>query len=394
MPQNHPALEPFQLGTLTLRNRAVVAPMSRVSTDGNGVPTSNMAEYYAEFADGGFGLIVTEGTYTDNAYAQGYANQPGIVNAAQEDGWRRVVRAVRFSGTRIILQLMHAGALSQCLDVTAAPSRVLPKRKKMPEYGGEGPFPVPKAMDARDIATAIDGFVAAAERAKRAGFDGVEIHGANGYLIDQFITDYTNHRDDEYGGDVSARMRFAIDIVTCVRRAVGGRFVVGLRLSQGKVNDFDYRWPGGAADARVIFRAAADAGADYIHFASEGRGWKHSAVLPDGTSLTRLARRITDLPVIANGGMHDPELARLILEQGQGDLLALGTGALANPDWPNSVAAGHKLVHFDHAMLSPTATIENAWRFKRALARGRRLDRRRMCKGCPLLALSGHLSRL
>lgn len=366
----HPVLSEVRIGALRLRNRAVVAPMSRVSTAGDGVPTDAMAEYYAEFAAGGFGLITTEGTYIDAEFSQAYPDQPGIVTERQTEAWRVVTDAVHAAGGVIALQLMHAGALVQGNrhgDRSIAPSAVQPLGVKMAAYGGEGPFAMPEAATRADIRRIVGGFGAAAERARVAGFDAVEIHGANGYLIDQFLTGYTNQRDDEYGGDPAGRVRFAVEVVRAVRAAVGPEFPVGLRLSQTKVNDFGYRWSG-AGEAETIFRAAGAAGVDYLHLASEGRDWYDTAVLDSGETVTRLARSVTGLPVIANGGMHGPELARTVLEEGHADLVALGRGALANPDWPRVIAAGDRPAEFDRGMLDPVVTLAG----QRSWARARR----------------------
>ncbi|MGW1677257.1 oxidoreductase [Saccharopolyspora sp. NPDC002376] len=362
----HPALTPVRIGRTELPNRAVVAPMSRVSTAGDGVPTARMADYYAEFACGGFGLITTEGTYTDEQHSQAYPDQPGITSAAHVAGWREVVRAVHDAGGRIVLQLMHAGALSQhnrYRTTTIAPSAVAPKGAKMPAYGGgSGPFQTPREATADEISQAVAGFAAAAARAREAGFDGVEVHGANGYLIDQFLTAYTNLREDRYGGSAVNRARFAAEVLGTVRSAAGPDFPVGIRLSQTKVNDFDYRWPGGAREAEVIFGAVAAAGADYVHLASEGRDWADGAALDSGTTITRLAKDVTGLPVIANGGMHELARAESVLAAGEADLVALGRGALANPDWPRLVAGG-EIREFDRAMLEPDVTLASqaAW---------------------------------
>ncbi|MGA6207299.1 NADH:flavin oxidoreductase [Nocardia testacea] len=364
----HPVLSEVRLGALRLRNRAVVAPMSRVSTAGDGVPTDAMAEYYARFATGGFGLITTEGTYTDAEFSQTYPDQPGIVTERQVEAWRAVTGAVHAAGGVIALQLMHAGALVQGNrrgDRSIAPSAVQPLGVKMSAYGGEGPFAVPEAATRADIRRIVGGFGAAAERARMAGFDAVEIHGANGYLVDQFLTGYTNQRTDEYGGDPAHRVRFAVEVVRAVRAAVGPDFPVGLRLSQTKVNDFGYRWAG-AAEAETIFRAVGTAGIDYLHLASEGRDWYDTAVLDTGETLTRLARSVTGLPVIANGGMHAPDLTRTVLDEGHADLVALGRGALANPDWPQVIAAGARPFEFDRAMLDPVVTLAGQRSWERA----------------------------
>ena len=369
---NHPALGPHRLGGLDLSNRLAVAPMTRVSARVNGVPTAQMADYYAGYARGGFGLVITEGTYTDAAYAQGYLFQPGIVTVAHREGWKPIVDAVHAEGAKIVLQLMHAGALSQGnphRDHTAGPSPVQPKGEMLRDYRGSGPWPVPKEMTQEDIAEVIEGFAASAVAAKEAGFDGVEVHGANGYLLDQFLTTYTNLRTDQYGGPVENRIRLTAEVIRKIRDAVGPDYLVGVRLSQTKVNDVEYRWPGGARDAEVIYRTVAEAGVSYLHIASEGRDWIHTATLDNGSTLTALAREVTGLPVIANGGMHKPEQAAQVLANGHADVLSLGRGALANPDFPKRLAAGAPLEEFDYEMLHPLATLDNAERWRRERSR-------------------------
>jgi 2,4-dienoyl-CoA reductase-like NADH-dependent reductase (Old Yellow Enzyme family) len=363
---SHPALHPGRLGPFELNNRLVVAPMSRVSAAPDGTPTDDMADYYAEFARGGFGLVISEGTYTDTTHSQGYLNQPGLATDAHVDGWRHVIDAVHATGTPILAQLMHAGALSQGNSYGAeplGPSAIAPIGKMLEEYGGSGHWPTPREMTPADIDSAVDGFVAAAARAQAAGFDGVEVHAANGYLLDQFLTVYTNARTDEYGGPVENRIRLTARVVAAIRNQVGNGFVVGVRLSQTKVNDLTYRWPGAGSDAETIFVAVAEAGVDYLHIASEGRNFIDTARFPDGRTVTAVAKQVTGLPVMANGGMHDPAQAADVLA-GHADLLSIGRGALANPDLPARLAAGVELVPFDHAMLSPMATISNtrSWR--------------------------------
>ncbi|MFI2279581.1 oxidoreductase [Nocardia beijingensis] len=364
---DHPALAPLALDTLNLRNRFAVAPMTRVSARPDGTPTAQMADYYRGFAAGGFGLVITEGIYTDAKHSQGYFNQPGLVSDEHIDAWRAVVSAVHDEGAPIIAQLMHAGALSQGNFYgfgTIAPSAVRPRGVMLSDYGGAGgPWGVPRAMAGGDIDEVVAGFVAAAKNARAAGFDGVELHAANGYLLDQFITDYTNLRDDEYGGSATNRIRLTAEILTKIRGAVDG-FPVGVRLSQTKVNDFTHRWPGGEADARAIFAELVDAA--YLHIASEGRDFIETARFPSGATITALAREVSGRPVIANGGMHDLAQAADVLTGGHADVLSLGRGALANPDLPRRVERGASLDVFDHEMLHPMATLDNAqaWRRK------------------------------
>ncbi|MFB9690473.1 NADH:flavin oxidoreductase [Amycolatopsis plumensis] len=372
MSTTHPALTPIRLGKHELSSRYAVAPMTRVSASPEGVPTADMADYYAEFAAGGFPLVITEGVYPDAAYSQGYLNQPGLARAEHVEAWRAVTGAVHAAGGVVIAQLMHAGALSQGNRYTSeriGPSAVQPRGEMMPEYGGSGPWPVPREMSAQDIEDVVDGFAAAAGNAVAAGFDGVEVHAANGYLLDQFITDYTNKRTDSYGGPMANRIRLTADVTRAIKAVVPREFVVGVRLSQTKVNDFTYRWPGGERDAETAYTALAAAGADYLHIASEGRNWLDTARLVSGRTLTSVAREVTGLPVIVNGGMHDVVLAERVLDEGHGDLLSIARAALANPDLPHRVAKGVELDRFDHGMLDPTVTLDNARR-RRAGERG------------------------
>ncbi|MEV6072140.1 NADH:flavin oxidoreductase [Nocardia sp. NPDC052001] len=361
----HPALAPTGLDTLELRNRFAVAPMTRISATPDGTPTEQMAEYYRAYAAGGFGLIITEGIYPDAAHSQGYFNQPGLVTEEHIAGWRAVVDAVHAEGSPIVAQLMHAGAISQGNQrgfETIGPSAVAPRGQMMVDYGGVGgAWSAPREMTAEDIEQVVAGFVTAARNARAAGFDGVEIHGANGYLLDQFLTDYTNERTDEYGGSVENRIRLTVRVLHAIREELGD-FPVGVRLSQTKVNDFVYRWPGGEDDARIIFAALRDA--SYLHIASEGRNFLETAKLASGTTVTKLAREVSGRPVIANGGMHNLPQAADVLNGGHADVLSLGTGALANPDLPRRVETGSELAAFDHEMLHPMANLDStaAWR--------------------------------
>lgn len=346
----------FKLKDLTLKNRLVLAPMTRTSAEADGRANTRMARYYAKFAQGGFGLLITEGSYPDEAFSQGYAHQPGIANDVQRDAWRPVVEAVHQAGSPIILQIMHAGAQTQgnrFRDERVGPSAVRAKGEQLPIYGGEGPYPQPRAMTEAEIQEAIQGFADAARRAREAGFDGVEIHAANGYLIDEFLTVYFNQRMDAYGGPVENRVRFAVETIQAVRRAVGPDFVVGIRLSQGKVSDYDYKWPGGEDEARVIFSSVARAGVDYIHVT------EYDITKPAfgaGPTLAELAREYGGVTVIANGGLDDPAKAATVQTA---DLIALGKPALANRDWPRRARKAEPMAEFDFGLLQPHAHIKD-----------------------------------
>lgn len=349
--------EPLQLGALHLANRLAVAPMTRVSASREGLATPRMAAYYGAFAQGGFGLVITEGAYTDASHAQGYLLQPGLADTAQRDAWRPVVQGVQAQGGRIVAQLMHAGALSQSLASTRAPSAVQPRGEQMRFYRGQGPYPLPQAMTEHEIAAAVQGFADAAVRAREAGFDGVEIHGANGYLLDQFLTEHTNLRTDAYGGSLRGRLRLASEVVAAVRQAVGADFAVGLRISQGKVNDFGHKWRG-EAEARAVFEALGRLPIDYLH-TTEHQAWQ-PAFGPAGASLAALARASVPMPVLANGSLQAPAQATGMLARGEADFISLGRGALTHADWPRRVREGLPLDAFDAGMLAPLADLAHA----------------------------------
>ncbi|MFC4322968.1 NADH:flavin oxidoreductase [Litchfieldia salsa] len=364
----------INIGNTTLSNRVGVAPMTRTSATREGVATEQMVDYYAKFARGGFSLIITEGIYPDNTYSQGYFDQPGIIDNQQVQAWKKVTDAVHEEGGKIFVQLMHAGALSQgnrFVKDTLGPSAVQPKGEQMKFYGGDGPFQVPKEATKKDITDVIKAFVESAKRAKDAGFDGIEIHGANGYILDQFLTDYTNKRTDEYGGSTENRVRLLVEVSKAVRETVGEDFTVGIRISQGKVNDYTHKWADKEKDAEIIFGQLRQAGLDYIHVTEyeawqpafpEGEGTQatDSAFGDGGPSLAALAKKYGNLPVIANGGLEDPEKAKEIIDKGEADIVTLGKGALANGDWVNKVKNGESLAEFNpEKILSPNAKIKD-----------------------------------
>ncbi|MDO3387942.1 NADH:flavin oxidoreductase [Gilvimarinus sp. SDUM040013] len=360
MNNTHHLFNSLKIKNVTIKNRTALAPMTRISTRGDGIPTEKMAQYYRRFAEGGFGLIITEGTYTDKHYAQAYPNQPGITCEKQRKGWEAVVKSTKKAGGKIILQLMHAGALSQHLSNTRSASAVPPIGSMMAGYSEKsGAFPTPHAMNGAEIDQAIEGFAKSAQRAEEAGFDGVEIHGANGYLIDQFLSDYTNQREDMYGGDIQSRSHFLIETITNIRLVASPDFLVGVRVSQGKINDASYRWPGGVKDAEYLFPNIESAGADYIHFASAGKGFEHGSHTSDGVSLPQLAKLLCHIPVIANGSLHEhQEYSRIITER-HADMIAIGKCALVNPDWPIKVEKNMNLEKFPEDFFRNGVSLNN-----------------------------------
>lgn len=353
-----------QLGGHGLKNRVVLAPMTRISAGPGGCANPAMAAHYARYARGGFGLLISEGTYPDTRHSQCFVNQPGLATAEQGASWAPVVAAVHAEGVPFFAQLMHGGAVmvtNRYTDTALAPSALGPQGEQPARYHGEGPYPVPKEASLADIAEVIAGFAQAARHAVEAGFDGVEIHGANGYLIDNFLTDYVNARTDGYGGSVANRVRLAVEVAEAVVAAVPAGFPVGIRISQSKVNDFEHQWPGGAADAETIFGALGRTGLAYVHVSSHlGCG----PVFGTGMSLAGLARRHAGVPVIANGKLDDVATAEGLIARGEADFVSVAKAALADPDWPRKVAAGQPAIPFDPAIFSPHATyeVEAAWR--------------------------------
>jgi 2,4-dienoyl-CoA reductase-like NADH-dependent reductase (Old Yellow Enzyme family) len=360
MPDFTPLWSPIQIGSTKLTNRVALAPMTRVSATEDGHATERMASYYEAFARGGFGLLITEGIYPDATYSQGYLFQPGIATKEQAESWAKVVEGVHSAGARIFAQLMHAGAQAQgnrFVSSSIGPSAVAPQGEQLAFYRGEGPFPVPAEITAAQMDEVRQGFVTAALHARDAGFDGVEIHGANGYLLDQFLTDYLNKRTDNYGGSPENRVRFAAEICRAVREAVGPGMTVGIRISQSKLGDNDHRWSEGAEEAKAIFAALGAGGIDFVH-TTEYRAT--ASAFEDGTeSLASLAKQHSGVTVIANGNLDDPETAVSLLRDGAADVVALGKAALANRNWPHRVRNNLTFDELDASLFAPVADVKD-----------------------------------
>lgn len=351
---------PIVINGHTVKNRLSVAPMTRITAAEDGRATETMTRYYERFARGGFGTVITEGIYTDQAFSQGYVHQPGMTDEAQADAWKPVINGIKAHGALAIAQMMHAGAISQgnrFRSGTVGPSAIQPKGKQMTFYHGNDRYVMPDAITEEQIAEAIAGLAGSAARAiDIAGFDGIEIHGANGYLLDQFLTDYANSRMDRWGGTTENRVRLIVESFKAVRARVGAAVPVGVRISQGKVNDYHHKWVGAEHDAEIIFGSLADAGADFIHV-TEFEAWR-PAFAEGGPSLMRLAKRYAPKATIfANGSLHNIEQAVAALDDGA-DIVTIGRGALANPDLPKRLSERSALNEFDPAILGPIADIK------------------------------------
>lgn len=347
---------PFQLGPYELANRVVMAPMTRSRAGKGNVPTELMAEYYAQRA--GAGLIVSEGSQV-SPQGVGYPDTPGIHTDAQVEGWRRITDAVHAKGGRIFLQLWHVGRVSHPSLQPGGALPVAPSAIGAPGelYTGQGtkPFVTPRALETDEIAGVVEQFAEGARRAYAAGFDGVELHGANGYLIDQFLRDGTNHRTDRYGGSVENRVRFLEEVTAAVVDVWGGERV-GVRLSpMGLVNGMSDTDPvatfGYAAHALNRFNLA------YLHVSETiGQQERRSAdgsfvVLGEGGDAPRVSpvlKAIFRGPFIANGG-YGGDTGNAAIAGRQADLVAFGTPFLANPDLPERLKAGAPLNTPDRA---------------------------------------------
>lgn len=347
-----------------LVNRFALAPMTRTSAEADGTPNETMADHYEAYAKGGFSLVITEGTYTDNGASQGYGNQPGIINNAHVDGWKPIVKRVHAAGSKLFVQLMHAGAQFQANHYTnqpLAPSAMKPKGAPLGMYGDQTEWKTPKSMTVEDIQFAIAGFVQASLNAQAAGFDGIELHGANGYLLNQFLSTHFNQRDDSYGGSLENRLRIVVETIKAIREAVDSDFTLGIRLSQVTVSDSDYQLPEGEAGFRQIVEAVRDAGADFVH-TTDG-DVRRAPFIKGSKSLADVAAEVQGLELIINGGIDETNYTDFAADYPQA-LLAIGKKALANPDFVLRLKEGKQIKDIDFAMLQPKATISNelAWR--------------------------------
>jgi len=318
---------PAQLGSLTLQNHLVIAPMTR-SRATNNVPNDLMAEYYAQ--RGSAGLIITEGT-SPSPNGLGYARIPGIFSQAQVAGWKKVTDAVHARGAKIFVQLMHTGRIGHALNLPAgaevvAPSAVAAKGEMYTDAEGMKVQPVPKAMTDADIKHALNEFVQAAKNAVAAGFDGIELHAANGYLLEQFIRPNSNTRTDNYGGSIENRARFVLEVADATSAAIG-KDKVGIRLSPyGVFNDMpDY--PEMESDYTYLAKALNAKGLVYVHLVD------HSAMgaPPVPAKIKSIYRDAFKGTLILSGG-YDAQRAEADLTTGKADLIAVGRPFLANPD--------------------------------------------------------------
>ncbi|MDG4763448.1 alkene reductase [Solwaraspora sp. WMMD406] len=354
--------EPVTIGKWNLPNRIVMAPMTRTRAQVGGVPSEHAATYYRQRASAG--LIISEGVQP-SAVGQGYPNTPGLHTPEQVAGWRQVADAVHEAGGRIVAQLMHAGRIAHPDNKngleTVAPSAVAAEGT-MGTASGQQPYPVPRALTTDELPAVIDEFRRAAQGAVDAGLDGVELHGANGYLLHQFLAPPTNQRTDGYGGSPAARARFVAEAVAAVAQEIGPERV-GLRISpangaNGLVED-------DPAETAATYRTLVDA------IAPLGLAYLHILIDPAAPLLADLSARFGG-PVIVNTGsaqVTDRETAQTLVRGGQATAVAVGRPFIANPDlvrrWresaplntvdPSTIYGGGARGYTDYPTLDDTA---------------------------------------
>ena len=350
MPSYDILFTPFQIKGLTLPNRIVMAPMTRAHSPG-GVPGENVAAYYRRRAENGVGLILTEGTAPATPEALNDPNVPLFYGDAALAGWKNVETAVHQAGGLIMPQLWHVGMRRKPGDLPNPEARPLG-----PSGLGEPGKPVNEPMTEAEITRVIDGYAKSAADAKRLGFDGLEIHGAHGYLIDQFFFAGTNLRTDRYGGGIRERTRFGVEVIQACRNAVGPDFPIFLRFSQWKGFDYGARLVTTPEELATFLEPLVNAGVDVFH-CSTRRFWEPEF---EGSTLNLAGwtKKISGKPVITvgsvgldtdftttfrerkNAGIVGIDRMIEMLEAGEVDLVAVGRALLNDPAWAAKIRDG------------------------------------------------------
>ena len=335
--------EPYDLGALRLQNRTVMAPMTRSRAVENNTPNDLMAEYYGQRS--GAGLIITEGT-SPSPNGLGYARIPGLFNAEQVKGWRKVTDAVHKGGAKIFIQFMHTGRVSHQINLPAGARVVGPMAVQCPgemwtDASGMQPHTTPIAITEAGMADVIAEYVRAAQLAVEAGFDGVELHAANGYLLEQFLNANVNQRTDAYGGSAANRNRLVLEVAQATVKAIGAD-KVGIRISPFGVFNATGAFDGVEAQFLELTKQLSDLHLAYLHLVD------HSSMgaPPVPAEFKTQLRAAFKGCFIASGGF-DRDTAEKALQENRGDLVAFGRGFLANPDLVARMKAGAAMNELD-----------------------------------------------
>ena len=332
--------EPYKLKNLNLRNRVVMAPMTRNQSPG-GIPTSEVVAYYSRRAKAEVGLIITEGIEVSHEASSAYPNVPRLDTKEAREGWKRVVNGIKENGGSVIAQLWHCGGFRK-LGMQPNP--------EVPGHTASGLVKPGKKvayeMTLEDIKQTINAYASDAKYCEEIGFDGVEIHGAHGYLIDNFFWEGTNIRDDSYGGSIEKRSQFVSEIIQAVRSNISQEFIVGLRFSQWKQHDFEAKLAHTTDDLKKVLLSPVESGLDYLH-SSMRRFWE-SEFEGSEENLAYWTKKISNIPTIGVGSvgldsdfidMTAPSKPANIdkaiddISKEKYDLLAVGRALLSDHEW-------------------------------------------------------------
>jgi 2,4-dienoyl-CoA reductase-like NADH-dependent reductase (Old Yellow Enzyme family) len=330
---------PFTIKNHTLRNRLGVAPMTRMSSPGDSIPRQDVLDFLIRRAANGAAIVYSEAIVTDYESSQGYPGQARMTTQRQIDAWRPVVEQIRQHGALAIMQIFHCGRMAwpevNPAGRVIAPSALTP-RQNNPLTGK--PYPVPDPMSRFDIDHVINGFVETAKGAMEAGFDGLEIHGAHGYLINQFLSNYSNQRTDGYGGSVENRFRFAREVIRAVRPIVPDERLLFFRISDWGVADMEVSLFGSSSEWQQIIRLLAAEPIDAVSVSTYD--FKEKAFGTD-RNMVQLTREVTDLPLLICGRIYDQQSAAQALADA--DIALSAKSFLFNPAWVVDVRIGKKL---------------------------------------------------
>lgn len=334
--------EPTQIAGLPLKNRIALAPLTRSRSDAMGVPKPFVAEYYAQRA--GAGLLISEGAQTSFA-GQGYARTPGIHTPEQIAAWKQVTAAVHARGAKMFMQFMHCGRIAhplnrQVADAPVAPSAVRPAGQMWTDQMQMQDFPTPRALETAELPGLVDEFVTAARNAIEAGFDGVELHAANGYLLNQFLASNTNLRSDAWGGSVNGRIRFVVETVEAVAAAIGAART-GIRVSPGHMfNDLVDANP--METHLALLQALPTADMAYVHVMLPDAFSPQLNNAGDPAAVIPALRPHVKGALVAAGSLTAAS-AQALLGAGLIDIAAFGRDFIGNPDLVERLRTGAPL---------------------------------------------------
>lgn len=319
--------DPIDVGPLTLKNRIIMPAMAMDLATGEGEITDEVIEHYKRRAQGGVGLIVTEHFYVrpDGRYS---VKQPGIYDDSLLPGLERLAKAIAMEGVPIIVQISHAGARTVMEASVVRP--VSPSGVRVAGADAE-----PRELTTEEIVEIADSFAAAVARAKKAGFNGVEVHGAHGFLLNQFASPITNHRTDEYGGSLENRLRLSLEIVRRVKAEIGDEMLLSYRLGADDMMDGGFT----VEEAKVAAQWLEDEGVQMMNVSGGLVGSRPAEGGPGYfVPLATAIKSVVSVPVVGVGKITDPHFADEIIASGRADLVAVGRAILKDPDWPKKAA--------------------------------------------------------